>query len=348
MLNIGKLSSGAAEYYIGEVASAAEDYYTGHGEAAGRWVGSIAHELGLEGEVDPEQFRRVLNGRHPFSEEFLVSSQGSAARARAREERDAAPEGALAEWVDSLRAAAHLGVSGQYVRRVLSEGDAYRARLAAAAEGEEVSEPSAYLLGEKAEGDGSYGSDSWAVSRDEIECFVRRRSETKARPGYDLTLRPPKSVSVLWALAEPDARAVIRDAHREAVDEVVRYYESHAVFVRQGGGARHLVPAGGIVAAAFDHRTSRAGDPLLHTHVVTANMTSTIASRGDVEWRTIPGAGLFEHAKAAGHLYQAHLRYLLTERLGIEFAAVVNGHADVVGVPDRIIDLFSKRRAEIA
>ena len=88
MLNIGKLSGGAAEYYIGEVASAAEDYYTGHGEAAGRWVGSIAAELGLAGEVDPEHFRRVLNGRHPFTEEFLVSSQGSAARARSRANPD--------------------------------------------------------------------------------------------------------------------------------------------------------------------------------------------------------------------------------------------------------------------
>jgi len=42
MLNIGRLSPGAAEYYVGEVATAAEDYYTGRGEAKGRWVGSLA------------------------------------------------------------------------------------------------------------------------------------------------------------------------------------------------------------------------------------------------------------------------------------------------------------------
>ena len=57
MLNVGKLSAGAAEYYIGEVATAAEDYYSGHGEAQGRWVGSVAAELGLVGEVDPQHFR---------------------------------------------------------------------------------------------------------------------------------------------------------------------------------------------------------------------------------------------------------------------------------------------------
>ncbi len=347
MLNIGKLSSGAAEYYIGEVASAAEDYYAGHGEAAGRWVGSIARELGLEGEVDPDQFRRVLNGQHPFADGYLVSSQGSASRARARDASGHAPDNILAERVDTLRAAAHLGVSRRYVTGLLSEGDAYRTKLAVACEGEEVPEPSAYLLGEKADGNGRYGSASWSVTRDELERFVERRRESKARPGYDLTLRPPKSVSVLWAVAEPDERAEIRRAHSDAVDEVVRYYEGNAVFVRHGGGARHLVLAGGIVAGAFDHRTSRAGDPLLHTHVVTANMTSTINARGEMEWRTIPGAGLFEHAKAAGHLYQAHLRHLLTLRLGVEFGPVVNGHADITGVPEQVVDLFSKRRTEI-
>ena len=197
MLNIGKLSSGAAEYYIGEVASAAEDYYTGHGEAAGRWVGSIAHELGLEGTVEPDHFRRVLNGQHPFHGEYLVSAQGSATRAKARQQTEPTADPALPEPVDTLRAAAHLGVSGQYVRRLLAEGDAYRSKLAEAGDGDEVPEPSAYLLGDKADGDGRYGSDSWSVTRQELERFAERRRETKARPGYDLTLRPPKSVSVL-------------------------------------------------------------------------------------------------------------------------------------------------------
>ena len=137
-----------------------------------------------------------------------------------------------------------------------------------------VAEPSAYLLGVKAEGNGQAGSDAWTVSRAELERFASSRPRVKARPGYDLTLRPPKSVSVLWALADDGHRGEIRRAHAEAVDEVVRYYETNAVFARQGGGDRRLVSSAGIVAAAFDHRTSRAGDPLLHTHVVTANMTS--------------------------------------------------------------------------
>jgi len=81
VLNIGKLSPGAADYYVGEVATSAEDYYTGRGEAKGRWVGSLRPVLGLGGEVDPEDFRAVLAGRHPVTGVMLISSQGSAGRA---------------------------------------------------------------------------------------------------------------------------------------------------------------------------------------------------------------------------------------------------------------------------
>jgi TrwC relaxase len=159
------------------------------------------------------------------------------------------------------------------VRRLLGEGDRYRDRLQGATGDEVVPSPSAYLLGTRDEGGGRAGSDAWSVPRDELDRFIASRRQARFRPGYDLTLRPPKSVSILWALAGADQRAEIRQAHREAVDEVVRYYEDRAVFARAGGGDRRLLASDGIVAAAFDHRTSRAGDPLLHTHVVTANMT---------------------------------------------------------------------------
>jgi conjugative relaxase-like TrwC/TraI family protein len=346
VLDIGRLSPGATEYYIAEVATSAEDYYTGRGEFPGRWLGSLAAELGLSGRVDPNHFRSILNGKDPLTGEYLMTARGSASRASKRRNDSSVPA-QLADGVDSLRAAAHLGVSGRYVRRLLAEGERYRVRLERSCETEVVPEPSAYLLGEKTEGNGQAGSDAWRVEREELERFAGTRRHVKARPGYDLTLRPPKSVSVLWALASDDRRRVIRRAHAEAVDEVVRYYETNAVFARQGGGARRLVPTAGIVAAAFDHRTSRAGDPLLHTHVVTANMTCVEGWATKTRWRAVAGAGLYEHARAAGHLYQAHLRHLLAVRLGLQFTPVINGHAEVQGVPYEVVQAFSKRRTEI-
>jgi hypothetical protein len=104
------------------------------------------------------------------------------------------------------------------------------------------------------------------------------------------------------------------------------------------------VPVTGFAAAAFRHRTSRAGDPLLHTHVVVSNLGRAV---DDGRWRTLDGRGLYVHAKTAGYLYQAHLRAELTRRLGVEWAEVRNGCADLAGVPDGVIHAFSERRAEI-
>ena len=308
MLNIGKLSPGAGEYYVGEIATSAEDYYTGRGEAQGRWVGSLREVLGLHGEVDSEHFRRVLQGDHPFTGEHLVSSQGSAGRAAARRAEKRPTE--ISGEVDSARAAAFLGVSHQQVRRLVKAGTEYQQALAEAQPDEVVPEPRRYLLGERRTAAGVTGSGAWRIPRAEVERLAAERTPHKPRPGYDVTLRPPKSVSVLWALASPDVRGEIRQAHREAVDEVVRYLEDRAVRGRISDKGRQVdVETEGVIAAAFDHRTSRAGDPLLHTHVVVANMTRVDSKEGPV-WRAIAGYGLFEHAKAAGHLYQAHLRHL--------------------------------------
>lgn len=148
VLNIGKLGPGAGEYYVGEVASSAEDYYAGRGETAGRWVGSLAPELGLIGAVDPEHFRRVLAGHHPHTGQLLVR-HGSGTQPASDVE--------AAGVFDRVRAASYLGVSGQYVRRLLAEVDRYQSRLAVADDGEVVPEPSAYLTGTRQPGNSRLG-----------------------------------------------------------------------------------------------------------------------------------------------------------------------------------------------
>src|SRR3954452_5594771 len=75
MLSIGKLAAGQAKYYLDQaqvrvdvvqsVGSGVEDYYVGPGEARGRWLGVAARELELNGDVRPEQLRRVLEGVEP-------------------------------------------------------------------------------------------------------------------------------------------------------------------------------------------------------------------------------------------------------------------------------------------
>ena len=339
MLNIGKLSPGGGQYYIGEIATSAEDYYTGHGEASGRWVGTLAADMGLVGEVDPEHFRRVLLGQDPHTAEALIAS-------RAPRTQPSMAELGLKPGTtfDVAQVANVLGVSARYVRFLLHQGEEHQTRLRDAGPDEMVREPSASLHGRL---DAGKGTGRWVVPAEDVARYLGEHKDPKYRPGFDLTLRPPKGVSVLWALSDDNRRAVIRKAHSEAVDEVVRYYENNVIRVRSSQRHRGLLDTDGVIAAAFDHRTSRAGDPLLHTHVVVANMTRIVGGDEDGAWRALFSPALFEHAKAGGHLYQAHLRRRLTEWLGVEFGPVLHGYAEVEAIPARVIDTFSKRRNEI-
>src|SRR5439155_13448197 len=242
---------------IGEVATSAEDYYTGRGESEGRWVGSLAETLGLRGSVDPEDFRAVLDGRDPQTGERLARSRTGFERRSLH--RPNQPGLFDQDVIDVPRAAARLKVSVGRVWQLLWAGQ----RAASTPE----NTPKRYLVGTKIPRPDSRGQ-MWEIPRAEVERYEAAHGAKKARPGYDLTLRPPKSVSILWALGTHEQRRAIRQAHREAVDAVVDYVERHALYARRGNGDRGKVETDGLVAAAFDHRTSRAGDPLLHTHVV--------------------------------------------------------------------------------
>src|SRR4051794_2067114 len=90
-------------------------------------------------------------------------------------------------------------------------------------------------------------------------------------PGFDLTFSAPKSVSVLFGIGDDELRHAIRDAHDAAVEEALGYVGREAAMTRRGRGGAHVIAGRGLVAAAFRHRTSRAGDPQLHTHVLVAN-----------------------------------------------------------------------------
>lgn len=159
-------------------------------------------------------------------------------------------------------------------------------------------------------------------------------------PGWDLTFRAPKSVSVLWALGEADVTAGVAAAHDAAVARAVRYMEDQACWTRTGRNGVHRVEADGFVAAGFRHRTSRDRDPLLHTHVLVANSVRA----EDGRWRTIDAKGLYDHARTGGFVYQVELRQELTRRLGVVWGPVVNGLADIEGVDSGLMRVFSKRR----
>ncbi|HEX3839343.1 MAG TPA: MobF family relaxase [Acidimicrobiales bacterium] len=162
--------------------------------------------------------------------------------------------------------------------------------------------------------------------------------------GFDLTFCAPKSVSLLEALAPREIAEQTAAGHDAAVAEASDYLSRTAVGVRRQSGERlRLLPSTGLVAGGFRHRTSRALDPHLHTHVVAANVAQGLDGR----WSAADGRRVFAHARAAGSVYQARLRLELSQRLGAAWEVRPSGLGDVVGVGSGLRRLFSQRSAEI-
>jgi conjugative relaxase-like TrwC/TraI family protein len=163
-------------------------------------------------------------------------------------------------------------------------------------------------------------------------------------PGWDATFCAPKSVSLLFALGEPEASNEVRNAHDAVVAAALEVLEAEAARCRRGRGGTQRYDAEGFVAAAFRHRTSRAGDPHLHTHVLAANL---VFAPHDGRWSALDARGLYGWAKTVGYLFEAQLRAELTRRLGVEWSAVTNGIAEIDGIPKEVLRAFSQRRKEI-
>jgi len=242
MLSIGKLGRGQERYYLDKVAEGAEDYYSGEGETEGYWLGDAAADLGLYGEVGPEQLTAMLTEGNPLSGEPL-------------------------------------GL---------------------------------------------------------------RHVKGGAIPGFDLTFSAPKSVSLTWALGGPPVGTEVREAHAAAVDAALAYMQEVACWTRRGAGGREFLKGNGYLAAGYVHRSSRDGDPQLHTHVLIANATFA-----EGRWTRLHHLSIYEHAKTAGYIYEAHLRDELTRRLGVRWREVSNGIAEIEGFDPDHLRAFSTRRQQI-
>ena len=161
-------------------------------------------------------------------------------------------------------------------------------------------------------------------------------------PGFDLTFSVPKSVSVLAAL-RPELSEQIVDACEIAVARSITWLEDNACFSRRGHNGVEHVDGDGYVAAAFRNRTSRAGDPQLHWHVLVANTT-----RGpDGRWRTLDGTRIYPALRTAGFLFEAEMRHELTNRFGVQWRPARNGISEIDGAPAAVLRHFSKRRSQI-
>jgi conjugative relaxase-like TrwC/TraI family protein len=177
-----------------------------------------------------------------------------------------------------------------------------------------------------------------------------RRFGLRGVHGFDLTFCAPKSVSLLRALRGDDdvlAKA-IAGAHSTAMAEAMEYLTGHAGYTRTHNpdtGEKDLVRLPGLVAIAYQHETSRCGDPHLHTHVIVPNRQA----RTDGAMVSLDGTSLYHEARAAGIIYQATLRRALHNFVGLEWEPVdpSTGMAELAGVDRDTITAWSRRSTQL-
>ncbi|MFD6176162.1 MULTISPECIES: MobF family relaxase [unclassified Isoptericola] len=187
-----------------------------------------------------------------------------------------------------------------------------------------------------------------AITAEEV-----RTGDRTATAGFDLTFSVPKSVSVVWGLADRRTQGLILAAHHRAVAETIGFIERQVAATRVGAdagdGSVVQVDVTGLVAMAFDHWDSRAHDPQLHTHVVVANKVRAVV---DGKWRTLDSRALFNANVAFSEFYNAVLADRLTGTLGVTWSRRARGRdrspaLEIDGVPDDLIREFSSRSVEI-
>ena len=178
--------------------------------------------------------------------------------------------------------------------------------------------------------------------------LTRNAGSESRSPGLDMTFSADKSVSALWAIADPELRSRIEDAHndaaRVALEETV-FRHCAWTRIRDREGQIKVLPAD-IAAAMFQHGTSRENDPQLHTHCLIFNAART---HEDGKWRAMHQYPVYSWAKAAGAVYRNALAWNLRERLGvnIEQYGPDGAFTRIEGMPEDLQVFWSKRRKTI-
>lgn len=372
-MGLHKLSAGDGYLYLIRQVAASDDthrgkpslgdYYSEKGESPGRWMGSGLAGLGQpvgrdaadpmvaelwsvpEGsEVTEDQMKALFGeGLHPNADRITERLTGfglghEGAIAAARLGRPFRVNKTEDEWMRRLREG--------YADFNTALGRDRQASL----------EPEERARIRTAVGRAMFAEAYGRAPADERELtgFVARKSraQTQAVAGYDLTFTPVKSVSALWAIAPHDIAAKIEAAHHQAVADALAFLEEHAAFSRTGTNGIAQVDTTGFIAAAFDHRDSRAQDPCLHTHVAISNKVRVIGADGVPRWLALDGQPLHKATVAASELYNTRLEAHVMAALGVEFAETGTKTGkrpvrEIDGIPVELIERWSSRRAAV-
>lgn len=372
-MGLHKLTAGDGYLYLIRQVAAADgtdlgraslaDYYTSKGETPGRWTGSGLASLGAPAGRDPNAPRVAQLWGVPAGSEVTEDQMKALFGEGLHPNADA-----ISRHLSGLgvgQAGAHAGTQLGRPFRVMANENEFTRRLRAAygdyntTLGRAVNTPLDPQV--RADIRTAVGRDMFTqtygrapTDERELTGFVARhsRTQTTAVAGFDLTFTPVKSVSALWALAPRDIATLIEDCHHRAVIDTLAFLEKQACFSRIGTNGVAQVDTTGFIAAAFDHRDSRAGDPNLHTHVAVSNKVCATGADGISRWLALDGNTLYRAAVSASELYNTRCEANLIAALGLSFHA---GHPEpgkrpvreITTIPAELLNLWSSRRSAI-
>jgi len=167
--------------------------------------------------------------------------------------------------------------------------------------------------------------------------LVQNAQHADRQCGWDITFSAPKGVSVLWALAPQQIREQVEEAHRCAVEAALTYLEQTAGITRRGKGGA-IKQRAALIFATFQHGTSRALDPELHTHCLLIN----VCLRSDGTTGTLQSIDLFRAKMKGGAIYRDTLASQLRQRLVLTILPEKVGF-HIQGVPKELCLEMSKR-----
>lgn len=182
-------------------------------------------------------------------------------------------------------------------------------------------------------------------SPDGSRALVQNAGQTdgyhKRSPAHDLTFSAPKSVSTYLSQAPRDIREIGQAAHNRAVRFAMSCAEELVGVSRRGKGGKFWEKAD-LTAAIFEHGTSRAEEPQIHSHAIVFR----IGIRQDGTTGSLVTKGFYDYQFALGALYRCELSRLLEKDLGLRLERVESWF-EIADVSQKLQETFSTRRKEI-
>jgi conjugative relaxase-like TrwC/TraI family protein len=172
-----------------------------------------------------------------------------------------------------------------------------------------------------------------------------RGSGERHRAGWDITFSTPKSFGILWAAGTPEQRAALEKIQQDAVNQALQFaVDERLVEVRLGAGGHLRQAPSDVLVAKFPHFTSREGDMACHTHCVLLNISQSSGDKS--KFLTVEPRQAYAWQVVLGAAFRTALSEKLAE-MGFSVRAAGRDQFEIAGIPDIMIERFSKRAQQI-